>query len=214
MRRARRSRRGAHRAADPDPDGGASRAGERRASCSASRSSRSAATSRSPSGTASTAPSWSPSWRRSSTGRCTAACATCGASPRSTSRPTSRWSSALVLFSGGGESVFTFLYVAVIAYAALLLERGGALARRWRRLGRLRRGAARATARGIGVGPVRRALAACCWRAGSCTAARCCWCRRWRRGWSPSSSAPAPRSRSAPATWRSSRRSTSARSRA
>ena len=36
--------------------------------------------------------------------------------------------SALVLFSGGGESVFSFLYVAVIAYAALLLERGGAIA--------------------------------------------------------------------------------------
>ncbi|HEX5065780.1 MAG TPA: ATP-binding protein [Myxococcota bacterium] len=35
--------------------------------------------------------------------------------------------SALVLFSGGGESVFTFLYVAVIAYAAMLLERGGAI---------------------------------------------------------------------------------------
>ncbi|HXK24665.1 MAG TPA: ATP-binding protein [Myxococcota bacterium] len=36
--------------------------------------------------------------------------------------------SALVLFSGGGESVFTFLYVAVIAYAALILQRGGAIA--------------------------------------------------------------------------------------
>jgi two-component system, NtrC family, sensor histidine kinase PilS len=35
--------------------------------------------------------------------------------------------SALVLFSGGGESVFSFLYVAVVAYAALLLERNGAL---------------------------------------------------------------------------------------
>jgi two-component system sensor histidine kinase PilS (NtrC family) len=35
--------------------------------------------------------------------------------------------SALVLFSGGSESVFTFLYVAVIAYAAMLLERGGAI---------------------------------------------------------------------------------------
>ena len=35
--------------------------------------------------------------------------------------------SALVLFSGGGESVFSFLYVAVVAYAALLLERSGAL---------------------------------------------------------------------------------------
>jgi two-component system sensor histidine kinase PilS (NtrC family) len=35
--------------------------------------------------------------------------------------------SALVLFSGGGESVFTFLYIAVIAYAAMLLERGGAI---------------------------------------------------------------------------------------
>jgi two-component system sensor histidine kinase PilS (NtrC family) len=36
--------------------------------------------------------------------------------------------SALVLFSGGGESVFIVLYVAVIAYAALLLPRGGAIA--------------------------------------------------------------------------------------
>jgi two-component system sensor histidine kinase PilS (NtrC family) len=36
--------------------------------------------------------------------------------------------SALVLFSGGSESVFAFLYVAVIAYAAILLERNGALA--------------------------------------------------------------------------------------
>jgi two-component system sensor histidine kinase PilS (NtrC family) len=35
--------------------------------------------------------------------------------------------SALVFFSGGGESVFTFLYVAVIAYAALLLERSRAI---------------------------------------------------------------------------------------
>jgi two-component system sensor histidine kinase PilS (NtrC family) len=35
--------------------------------------------------------------------------------------------SALVLFSGGSESVFSFLYVAVVAYAALLLERSGAL---------------------------------------------------------------------------------------
>jgi two-component system sensor histidine kinase PilS (NtrC family) len=35
--------------------------------------------------------------------------------------------SALVHFSGGGESVFTFLYVAVIAYASLLLERGQAI---------------------------------------------------------------------------------------
>jgi two-component system sensor histidine kinase PilS (NtrC family) len=35
--------------------------------------------------------------------------------------------SALVLFSGGGESVFIVLYVAVIAYAALLLPRGGAI---------------------------------------------------------------------------------------
>jgi two-component system sensor histidine kinase PilS (NtrC family) len=35
--------------------------------------------------------------------------------------------SALVLFSGGSESVYSFLYVAVVAYAALLLERNGAL---------------------------------------------------------------------------------------
>jgi two-component system sensor histidine kinase PilS (NtrC family) len=35
--------------------------------------------------------------------------------------------SALVLFSGGSESVFSFLYVAVVAYAALLIERSGAL---------------------------------------------------------------------------------------
>src|SRR5262245_61552866 len=35
--------------------------------------------------------------------------------------------SALVLFSGGEDSVFSFLYVAVVAYAAVLLERSGAL---------------------------------------------------------------------------------------
>jgi two-component system sensor histidine kinase PilS (NtrC family) len=36
--------------------------------------------------------------------------------------------SALVLFSGGKESVFTFLYLVVAVYAALLFQRGGALA--------------------------------------------------------------------------------------
>ncbi len=35
--------------------------------------------------------------------------------------------STLVLFSGGSDSVFTFLYVAVIAYAALLVERSRAI---------------------------------------------------------------------------------------
>ena len=35
--------------------------------------------------------------------------------------------SSLVLFSGGGESVFTFLYVGVVAYAAVLFERSGAI---------------------------------------------------------------------------------------
>ena len=122
--------------------------------------------------------------------------------------------SALVLFSGGGESVFTFLYVAVIAYAALLLR-----ARRRDRVGRWRRPPPTApccspTTRASASGTARRALGPAAGALGAARRRAAAGRRRWRRSWSPSSSAPAPRSRSAPATWCSCRRCTSARSRA
>jgi hypothetical protein len=109
--------------------------------------------------------------------------------------------SALVLFSGGSESVFTFLYVVVPAYAAVLLSGRGVLACA---------ALAGAAYAGVLLGERGGLLGRC---AGWSTPPRSPWWRCSRAFWWASSSGRGRPSISALPIWPSCARCTSARSR-